>query len=40
MGIFHTFRGIKGNSGKIFLINGDVPLKLRITICVTCAGND
>ncbi len=25
MGIFHTFRGIKGDSGEIILINGDVP---------------
>jgi len=25
MGLFHTFRGSKGNSGEIILINGDVP---------------
>ena len=25
MGIFHTFTGIKGDSGEIILNNGDVP---------------
>ena len=25
MGIFHTFRGIKGGSGAIIVNNGDVP---------------
>jgi hypothetical protein len=32
MGIFHIFRGIRGDSGKIILINGDVP---RIVVRAT-----